>query len=807
MSETPPRVTCELTLGATHGALRVHAVRGVESLSELFRYEVDLSTDALEVDGLPGTGAHALLRDSFGQERHLDAIVEEASVLAHDRAETRYRLVLRPSPWLLTLRRWSRAFQGKSATDVVVQVFGEAGLDAVLRPSLGGRYDPRPWCVQHEESEWDLACRLLEDEGVWFAFAHAAEGHTMTLWDNTIPPPAHPGGALPYVADDALHGDGVRVWSWATERRPVPSKVILDDHDWLQPTVDLRAEAEEPDPDPATHHEYPGGYSDPGRGQRLARIRLDALRAERLRVSGVTSAFSLTAGERFTLVDHPTDDGEYLVTRATLTVRFDDESVAGPLVDVGRPMCEVAFEAIPAAQPYRPLRRTPRPKMRGLQTAIVTGPSSEEIYTDEHGRVKVQFHWDREGGLDEASSHWVRVAQPHMTGAIQVPRKSWEVLVDFLDGDPDRPVCLGRLFNADHPPQFALPAQKAVSALRTASSPGAEGINELVLDDTADAERVAVRGHFDVRFTTERDASLQVDGDLRRTVGQEHTVEVGDGDDLTVRGDEDDEVVEDHGITVGESRNLEVKGRLVEEVGGTLERTVDEGERVQAGRIGRHEVIRVTDDLQMLAGTGVDHAAEAEVEAADETIDAVRGAAESAGTPSQQVEQHGGGGGGVHATTVKGEVTVRVGGDAAAMAGGGLWRSVGANLSEKFGGSRTELVFRSREEVTKQDRTETHGGLEIRVDDALSRSVEGDLSVELSGDLTQEIDGGRSLQATGALTLEANEFTLEATEAIVLKCGAAKVVITADAVSIEGVQVKIEGSDRVSLTEPAIMPG
>src|SRR5262249_36138312 len=273
------------------------------------------------------------------------------------------------------------------------------------------------------------------------------QGHQMRLADASDSAPALDPSSLSFVHDGELHGEAVRVFDWRARARASVSKVTLNDYDMLRPSLDLSARAKAKDAIDREWYQYPGRYSVPAEGQRLAKTRLEELRSGRLTASAQTNALAAQPGKAFSLQGHPFGDAKYLITGIALLLRSDREDSSGPLVDRGDAAFRLQMEVVPSGQPFRPPRCTPRPRILGMQTARVTGPSGEEIHCDEHGRVKLQFHWDRDGKLDDKSSCWVRVSQAHTTGSVMIPRIGWEVGVEFLDGDPDRPLCMGRLYN------------------------------------------------------------------------------------------------------------------------------------------------------------------------------------------------------------------------------------------------------------------------------------------------------------------------------------------------------------------------
>uniref|UniRef100_UPI0011446672 type VI secretion system Vgr family protein n=1 Tax=Myxococcus sp. AB025B TaxID=2562794 RepID=UPI0011446672 len=586
MSDLPSAVSVTASIPGQRGDLVVHALRGEEEVSRRFVFELDLSATELAPEEARGGFAHVVLEDAFGQVREVSGVVDRVDVVATDDPAqlVRYRLTLVPQPWLVAYRYGFRIFQELSVPDIVKAVFKDAGLeDKLFRWSLEGAYPRREYCVQYDESEWDFVCRLLEEEGIWFAFEHSADGHVMVLSDASESAEVMEPDALPFRYDASLGGDAVAVWDWRSGVRASVSKVSLDDYDMLHPSKKLAADQLAEDSVQAEWYEYPGRYTQPADGKRLAKRRLEELRGRRKSARARTNAMTLAPGRRVSLVGHPFADGEYFITASRLHLRFHGQQEPGPLVDTGAAHCEVDFDVVPSAQVFRPRRETPRPRIQGLQTARVTGPSGQELHCDEHGRVKVQFHWDRDGMLDDKSSCWVRVTQAHTTGSVMIPRIGWEVLIEFVEGDPDRPVCLGRLYNPLNPPDYSLPAQKTVSGHRSNSSPGAGGSNEVSFDDSADSQRVYVNGAYDINIKAANDKSAKVAVNQKRTIGTNREMSVGANEKMAVKGIHNASVGKDHKVTVGANRAVKVSGIIGEEITGAVTLKVGGLENMQVG--------------------------------------------------------------------------------------------------------------------------------------------------------------------------------------------------------------------------------
>ncbi len=588
MSPASQRLQATLSLAGNPGEILVHSVRGQEEVSRPFRYEVDFSTDNLELDAARGASAQLHLQDVFGNERFVGGAVEAVSVLASSIERTRFRVVLVPLPHLVSYRHGFGIFQDKDVPEIVKQVFTAAGLDPKLfHWELSKKYPKRPYCAQYDETDWSFISRLLEEEGIYYAFEQSAEGCVMIFRDDSSS--AATAGELPFRFDSQLHGQAVRAWDVVCEERASISKVTLNDYDRLKPSLDLAAHEEVSDKalPKREWYEYPGRYGVPAEGKRLARVRLEELRCQRKRARARTNAIFVAAGTRVKLAGHPSADGEYFVDRVEFRARIDSEEGKGPLVDPGPQQCQLALELLPGAQPFRPARATPRPSITGLQTARVTGPSSEEIHCDEHGRVKVQFHWDRRGKLDDKSSCWIRVVQAHTTGSVMIPRVGWEVLVEFVHGDPDRPLCHGRLYNPLFTPPYELPAQKTVSGHRSMSSPGGRGTNEVKFDDAGGSQQLAIHAQKDMNVKVAHDKKAKVTKNEERSVGLDRTVIVGAEEKISVSADDSTQVGGSQSIRVGAMRTVTVSGEASETVKGNIQLSVGGAEMMQVGNPAR----------------------------------------------------------------------------------------------------------------------------------------------------------------------------------------------------------------------------
>ena len=483
-----------------------------------------------------------------------------------------YRLSLRPWLWLAGHRADIRIFQNQSVDEIVKKVLQEFSGD--FRFDLEASYAPVEYCVQYRESDLDFVSRLMEHEGIYYYFEHERDKHTMVITDATSTHRAAPGYAsfaYRHGLLDASEGDCIGHWTWTHELRP--TKATLQDYEFTKPGQEmLRShDAGTPyAPQLLEVYDWPGRYATPDAGGRLAELRAQERQSMQAHVAGGGTVRALACGARFSLDDPPPHgEGEYVAVSTRI-----DVSSGGPESDEGEARFACSFSAIESGAVFRPARLTPRPTA-GPQTATVVGPSGEEIHTDEHGRVKLHFHWDRLGQRDENSSCWVRVAQPLAGdgfGMVALPRIGQEVVVDFLEGDPDRPVVVGRLYNGTHSTPYKLPDHKTVTTFKSRSSKGgsADTFNELRFEDEKGHEYVWLHAEKDLVEVVEKDARLTVGNDQYRSVEKDLSEEIKENVDRSIGKDLRETIGSNLNLTVGQDVAAAVGGKYGLEVSGDL---------------------------------------------------------------------------------------------------------------------------------------------------------------------------------------------------------------------------------------------
>jgi type VI secretion system secreted protein VgrG len=431
--------------------------RGQEGLSQLYSYQLDLLSERADVspEALLGQEVSLLVDQPTGGQRPVHGRVASFGVAATDPATgvIMYRAEVVPWLWFLTRTADSRIFQDMSVPEILQAVLDDSGI-AAADFQLARSYPARECCVQYRETDFDFASRLMEEEGITYFFRHAPNGHVMVLADSPtayvpLPDPV----VLPYFPSASPPPEVVFEWVWRKEVRS--GKVTLMDYNFQTPSTSLLVAEALARPHALSGYElydYPGRYRTRDDGQQQARLRMEEEAARYETVAAASTCRRLSAASKFALAGHPRADqsGDWVVTRVRHQVVGQEPTV--PTGPGDPPAWTNTFECIPAATPYRPPRVTPRPVIDGVQTAIVVGPSDESLEPDRYGRVKVKFHWDRLGAGNPNASCWIRVAQGHSSrqyGFAWTPRIGDEVVVSFTDGDPDRPIILGRLYNAD----------------------------------------------------------------------------------------------------------------------------------------------------------------------------------------------------------------------------------------------------------------------------------------------------------------------------------------------------------------------
>lgn len=735
--------------------LRVARVRGTERISDAYEFHITLASesDALDLDAAVARPALLTIRSDEGKApRYIHGIISRFEQGDSGKRSTAYHATLVPRAWLLLLREDCRIFQEQAAPDIIAAVLTSAGLSAGadFRLSLSGNYPPREYCVQFRESDWDFIQRLMEEEGICCFFEHRDGGHTMVLGDGPAAHPPIPGeSALAFRSptDSGKSGEHVARFHYAHAIRP--EKVTLRDYDFKKPAFQLESVSGGGSGPAIEVYRYPGSYSAPEVGDGRAKVRLEQLQVPKRVGEGESSCARLTPGCVFSMTEH----GRDAFNRGYLLLSVEHEGVEAVMQEDSESSptrYENRFTCIPSDVPFRPAQRTPRPMVTSVQSAVVVGPPGEEIHTDEYGRVKVQFHWDRLGKRDDKSSCWIRVGQVWGGvgfGGMHIPRVGNEVLVGFLDGDPDRPVVVGRVYHEVNRPPYPLPAEKAKSTIKSSSYPGGGGDNELRFDDAAGEEEVYLHAQKDWKIAVEndknqtvgRDEAASVGRNRAMSVGQDHTEDVGSNQTVKVGRDRTETVGNDETLSVGHDETVSIGNNETKSVGAD-----------RALNVTRNEAISVGADRTLgIAGS------QTTTVGADRTL--VVGASSSeAVTGDRIIEVQGG-----HYERVFGERTF----------------SVERDNVEVVGGSETLIV--------EGNRSVTVEGNEARIVDGTSDiAIGGALRCAVTGSCSVTSEGAMEITSTASQTFDAPVQTIAADTSITLQVGSCALEITATAVTL-----------------------
>jgi len=549
----------------------IEKLTGYEALGTPYEYHAILVSASAKLDLGAFIGesitAHLELDDS--SYRHFNGYVTEAALVETFKRNARYRLTLRPFLWLLTARTNSRIFQHKTVPAIVKALLSEHGYDHVETP-LEGTYPALEYVVQYRESDFAFVSRLMEGAGIYYYFKHEESQHKLVLADAESAHGAPPGGVSTFPFRPTEEGRPKwpqdHVNKWEMQQRFRPSAFAAKDYNFEMPRLDLlsrsKGRAKQKQGGGMEVFEYPGGYLASGDGSQVVRTRIQELEADLETVSAAGDVRALGTGETFTLEDFPIDsqNKKYLVTSARFEATNNAVESGASAPDEAM-LFRVQFDCLDAKTPFRPSRRTPLPRIEGPQTAVVVGAG--EIFTDKYGRVKVQFHWDREGKKDENSSCWVRVSQAWAGGAwgaVHLPRIGQEVVVDFLEGNPDQPIVVGRVYNADNMVPYALPGNKTQSGIKSRSTEGgaADNFNELRFEDKKGSEHVYLQAEKDLQILVKHDERRHVDHDRIKEVTNDETTSIGGSRSETVDKDETIEIVGNRSESVGKSETVSV---------------------------------------------------------------------------------------------------------------------------------------------------------------------------------------------------------------------------------------------------------
>jgi type VI secretion system secreted protein VgrG len=578
-TQTNRRIAITTPLG--DDVLLLRGFTGSEAISQLFHFDLDLLSEdtSIKLQDLVGQNVTLRIFDADGAERSWNGFISRFSQGSQDRRLTAYRAQMVPWLWFLTRTADCRIFQNKKAPDIIQKIFSDLGFqDFELR--LYGEFAPRDYCVQYRETDFNFVSRLMEEEGIYYYFTHEDGKHVLVLANDPAahePCPGQKTARYDFRGGSVTYEDVVTEWQYQEEFRP--GAWCHTDYNFETPSTSLAASVN--GKNPYEIYEYPGEYRVRAEGDRLARIRLQEQTAPSNVSQGTSGCRHFTSGYKFTLEDHYRTDlnQAYLLTAVRhVATQGADYQVGSGSAGSEELTYRNSFDCIPFSTPFRPPRLTPQPFVQGCQTAVVVGPGGEEIHTDKYGRVKVQFHWDREGKKNENSSCWIRVSHPwagQSWGAISIPRIGQEVIVDFLEGDPDQPIIVGRVYNAEQMPPFGMPGGAVISGVKSNSTKGGGGYNEISLNDTKGTELINIHAQYDQQKKVEHDERVNVGNDRTEEVGHDEKIKIGNDKTELVDRDRTLAVKRDKSETIGRNKAIRVDGQHEEKIAGNMNVVVD----------------------------------------------------------------------------------------------------------------------------------------------------------------------------------------------------------------------------------------
>ncbi|WP_311031909.1 type VI secretion system Vgr family protein [Mesorhizobium koreense] len=728
---------------------------GRDEISRCFAYTVGFVSKNSEIDPLSMLGGPVSIEgESGGPKRWFSGIISEFRLTRIEDRLTHYEAVVRPWLWLLANTTDCRIFQQMSVVEIVEKIFSKYGA-AKFEKRLQGSYPPREYCVQYDESDLDFVQRLLEHEGIMYFFEHGEGEHTLILADamNKLKPAPGYETVHYHFEGRAARRDMEYITEWIPSSSVRPGAYAHTDFDFKKPGADLMTKSSHAfghKEASGENYRQPGAHLDVGRGDTIAAVRREELQAPHRRVAAAGTVRGLFPGCTFKLEGFPRDDQnrEYLVVGAEYTL-YDPEYRSG--AEAGGENFEVVLELAPTSVPFRPPRLTPRPIMRGPQTATVVGPSGEEIFTDEYARVKVQFHWDRLGKKDQNSSCFVRVSQTWAGsnwGFIQIPRIGQEVIVDFVEGDPDRPIITGRVYNGAQMPPYGLPANATQSGVKSNSSKGGGGWNEFRFEDKAGSEEVYFQAQKDHKLLVKNDRSKHVQHDQSDRI--DHDAKHSVGHNL------DEDVGNDKTVKVGVDQTTNIGSNDTETVGTNRSLTVGSNETIGIGANSTETI-------------GANHS---QTVAIVQTISIGAARVDTVGTSETRSV------GGPQANTIGATRSVAVGADQSHAIGASDSWQIAADQGVKIGGAQsTEIGAERSAKVAADDATEVGGSRGLKI-------AKGSL-VEVGED--------------GAMKI-GKDLLIDAGDSIVIKCGSAAISMKKDGtINIEGKDISINGSGKINV--------
>jgi type VI secretion system secreted protein VgrG len=582
----------QITTPLGENAVLLTRLSGDEELSRLFSFQLSLlSATPFQGPDLVGKDVTFSFMDGMEDRRYFHGFVKRISGGDEDEKGVRgYTATVVPWLWFLTQKSDCRIFQDMTVVEVISKVFKDMGFTDFETSKVTGEHLKREYWVQYRETSFNFVSRLMEDEGIYYYFKHENGKHTLVLADSVSGYTTCKESQIDYPRDEAKTATvnaHIRSWEHSMEFRS--GAWAHTDYDFKKPSTGLMATEKTlmkfQKVSSYELYDYPGEYDDKAFGKEQARRRMEELESDHDSVTASSDCKTLTAGGKFKVGKHrvKAEEGkEYVIQRIRHEAREGGYEVGS---EAGREYFN-SFECLPSSQTFRPSRITPKPLVSGLQTAVVTGPKGEEIYTDQYGRVKVQFHWDREGKKDENTTRWIRCKQNiagNKWGFMAIPRIGQEVVIEYVEGDPDHPLITGCVYNAEQMPHYALPDEKTKTYIKTNSSKGGEGHNELMFEDKKDDERVYIHAQKNMDVRVRNDSKERILGNRHQIIGWEKAGGKG--------GDQREMVYED--------KHLNIKRHHVEHIEGNMQLMVGNGAADDGGQV---DLVIAKDKLESVGG-------------------------------------------------------------------------------------------------------------------------------------------------------------------------------------------------------------
>ncbi len=660
--------------------LLLQGFTGTEGISRLFRFDLDLlsGNNSVNFKNIIGQRVSVSVTLPDGGDRYFNGFVSRFAQSGSETRFTHYKMEVVPWLWFLTRVADCRIFQNMTIPDIIKKVFQTRGLSD-FKSSLTASYDAREYVVQYRETDFNFVSRLMEQCGIFYFFEHEKDKHTLVLADSSSSHQPCPNQSRAHynVTNGELDAEDV-VTSCHLEQELRTGKYSHTDYNFETPNTSLISN--EPTVvqvggnNKFEIYDYPGEYVDKSHGSALAKIRMQEEEAGSVIVSGSSVCRAFTSGYKFDLKDHYRDDmnQSYVLTEvqhvASMGGSYSHDNTGGAHYSNH-------FKCIPAPTPFRPARITPKPFVQGPQTALIVGKSGEEIWVDKYGRVKVQFYWDRQGQKDENSSCWVRVSQPwggKGWGAMWIPRIGQEVVVSFVEGDPDRPLITGRVYNADQTVPYPLPDRQTVSTFMSRSSKGggSANYNEIRFEDKQGDEQIFINA--------ERDMDHRVEVDSREFVGSNRHLNVGSNQTENIGADKHLTIGSNHVESIGKNMSLTVGTDLMESIGND-----------QHLNVGNNLQENIGADLHLTIG-------------------------------ANRVE------------SVGSNLSLKIGGNRAESVGSNLDLSVGSNRTEQVGSNQSLQVGSNSDEMIGQNYALT-AGENISIQGGMNVVIQADMQISLVG--------------------------------------------------------------------------